>query len=208
MSKSHQKEQLPESNKILMELVQLIPGDSSSTTSVTELVAAFQGIKAEKELNQQKRSLQATERDLRNKVTEEIDKRWKAIECLKSEIITLQTKCNCNEITPQMLSDQTLKESISSKTLVENMRQKRTLLFPLIVAAVLVFYALGIATNFFALPVFSPFFILSYNTAHVAAYDVAVAGVGLIAATLVLNFDAKNRKKVLNESSALTVNQN
>jgi hypothetical protein len=186
----HQKELLSESNKVLFELDPTTTGNSSSVTSVPELDASFQRIKTDKqELTQQKRDLQLTERDLRNKVIEEIDKRWNAIEYIKSEIITLQKKCN--ELTSQIVSDPTLKKN--------NVHQKRTLLASLIVAAGLIFYALGIATDFFALPVFSSFFILSYNTAHAISYEAAVAGIVLIAVILTLNF-RKNRKKVSKKS--------
>jgi hypothetical protein len=133
--------------------------------------------------------VQLNERDLRNKVIYEIDRRWKTIESLKSEIITLQKKCN--ELTPQIVSDETLKKS---KSLIENMRQKRILIASLIVAAGLIFYALGIATNFFALPVFSSFFILSDYAAHEVAYAAAVAGVALILAVLTLNFKKKRTR--------------
>jgi hypothetical protein len=187
LAESNQKEQLSESNKILMDLNQPTIVDSSNMIRVPKIVASFQEIKAEKqELNQQRRDLQATERDLRCKAIEEIEKRWTAIEHLKSEILTLQK--NCYELPPKMLNDQSLKKSIPNKPLIENIRQKRTILFPLIVALGLIFYALGIATNFFGSPMFSSFFILSYSAAHALSYVVAVAGVALIAAILTLNF--------------------
>ena len=188
MAESRQKEQMSESSKVIIELDPPKTVDSSNVISVPEIAASFQRIETEKhELSQQTRDLQLSERDLRNKVIDEIDRRWKAIESLKSEIITLQKKCN--ELTPQIVIDQTLKKT---KPLIENMRQKRTLIASLIIAAGLISYALGIATNFFALPMFSSFFILSNYTAHEVAYAAAIAGVALILAILTLNFQ-KNR---------------
>jgi hypothetical protein len=161
-------------------------------TIVPEIATSFQRIKTEKtELSQQTRDLQLTENDLRNKVLDEIDRRWKTIEYLKSEIITLQKKCN--EITPQIVSVQTLKKT---ETQIENTRQKRIMIASLIVPAVLIFYALGIATNFFALPMFSSFFILSNFAAHEVSYVAAAAGSVLIAAIVTLNF-RKNRTRLL-----------
>ena len=197
MAESDQKERLSEPNRILIDLGKQPPlVDPSSMISIPELVASFQGIKAEKEeLIHQKRALQVTERELRTKVIQEIDKRWKAIEYLKSEIMILQNKCN--EIVPQMLSEQTTEKSIADKTSIENIRQKQTLLVSFVVATGLILYALGIATNFFASPIFAPFFILSYNTAHELAYGVAAAGAALIAVILTLNF----RKKAQHQRS-------
>ncbi len=193
MAEFPQKERLSESNKILIDLDQPATEDSSSMTSVPELVSSVQRIKAEKqELNLQKRDLQASEKVLRSKVIQEMDKRWKAIELLKSEILTLQNKCN--EITPQILMDQALKKNTPIKTPIENMRQKRILLVSLIAAAGLIFYALGVASDFFGLPIFAPFFILSYNAAHEVAYGAIAAGAALSAVILTLNF-RKNQKK-------------
>lgn len=201
MGELNQKEQSLESNKIHVELDKLDQpsvADSSSMISVPELVAFFQGIKAKKqELNQQKRDLQATERDLRHTVMQEIDKRWKAIELLKSEIFALQNKCN--ELTPSMISDQVPKKTASTQTPIgKYMHERRTLLVPLIVAAGLFFYALGIATNLFALPVFSSFFILSYSTAHELAYGVAAAGVALSIAALTLHLTSLGYHEIYN----------
>jgi hypothetical protein len=184
LAESHQEEQMSESSKVLIELDPPKTVDSSSAISVPEIAANLQRIETEKhELSQKTTDLQLNERELRNKVIEEIDRRWTAIESLKSEIITLQKKFN--ELTPQIVSNRTIEKS---KTSSKNMRQKRTLLASLIVAAGLIFYALGIATNFFALPVFSSFFILSNYAAHQVSYIAAVAGVALIAAILTLNF--------------------
>jgi uncharacterized Zn-finger protein len=57
-----------------------------------------------------------------------------------------------------------------------------------VVACGLAFYAFGIATNLFASPLFSMFFIISYNTAHeIATYLAAGAiALGVIALTVTL----------------------
>jgi len=104
----------------------------------------------------------------------------------KSEMSILQN--NCNELTPQILSDQTLKKSILNKTPLKKLCQKRTLLVLLIINASLILYALGIATDFFASPMFSVFFILSYNTAHEVAYGTAITVVAVSVAILTLYF--------------------
>jgi hypothetical protein len=48
-------------------------------------------------------------------------------------------------------------------------------------ASGLVFYAVGIATNLFASPVFSMFYVISYNTAHTIVVDASVAAAAVIA---------------------------
>jgi uncharacterized Zn-finger protein len=60
-----------------------------------------------------------------------------------------------------------------------------------------VFYAVGIITNFFASPVFSMFFVISYDTAHNIVSYVAIAmAVSLSIAALAISL-VKRRKSVL-----------
>ena len=97
-----------------------------------------------------------------------------------------------NDDTKQFLGDQTLKNAARTHPLFEDVNQRRKWLATLIVAVGLIFYSLGITTNFFGSPVFSAFFVLSNNAAHEVAYGVA-AGATLIIIILVLNF-LKSRK--------------
>lgn len=68
----------------------------------------------------------------------------------------------------------------------------------IVIACCLVFYAVGIVTNFFASPVFSMFFIISYDTAHdVVSYVALAIGLSIIALTISL---VKKRKSVVLKS--------
>jgi hypothetical protein len=65
----------------------------------------------------------------------------------------------------------------------------------IVIACCLVFYAVGIATNFFASPVFSMFFIISYDTAHnIVSYVALAIGLSIIALTISL---VKKRKSAV-----------
>ena len=78
---------------------------------------------------------------------------------------------------------------------LEAMTQRQKLLVALIVAVYgLIFYAFGIATNLFASPAFSLFWIISAQTAHYIAYGVAAAAITLSIIILALN-SLKRRKK-------------
>ena len=74
------------------------------------------------------------------------------------------------------------------------MPRRQKLLAALIVAVYgLIFYAFGIATNLFASPAFSMFWIISAQTAHYIAYGVAAAATALSIIILTVNF-LKRRK--------------
>lgn len=179
MDELNKEEQLSEPNKVLVELEEPSSADPSEMTSITELENMFQGMGTKKhEFNKRKRSLQTTEKDLRSRVIGEIEKRWKAIEHLKTEIMVLQKRFN--ELTPLMFTQK-------SKLNQTPMWKNRSLIIPVAIAVCLSFYSLGIATDFFAAPAFSAFFLLSYNTAHQVAYGVALAAEALIAGALILN---------------------
>jgi uncharacterized protein YbaR (Trm112 family) len=63
----------------------------------------------------------------------------------------------------------------------ENFKALKLQFVPTIIAFVLIFYAIGIETDFFASPVFSMFAIISYQTAHnVAIYVASFTAVGLV----------------------------
>lgn len=65
----------------------------------------------------------------------------------------------------------------------------------IMIACCLVLYAVGIVTNFFASPVFSMFFIISYDTAHdVVSYVALAIGLSMIALTISL---VKKRKSAV-----------
>ena len=67
----------------------------------------------------------------------------------------------------------------------------------ILISCCLVFYAVGIITNFFASPVFSMFFVISYDTAHNIVSYVAIAlAVSLSIAALAISL-VKRRKSVL-----------
>jgi len=73
-------------------------------------------------------------------------------------------------------------------------KEQKLRLAIMVVACGLVFYAVGIATNFFGLPIFSMFFIISYNTAHdVVTYMAITAAVALTLITLLATI-MKRRK--------------
>jgi len=66
---------------------------------------------------------------------------------------------------------------------------QKVLIAILVVAGILMFYGIGIATNFFAQPMFSMFFILSNETAHnIVAYLAigAAVAIGLLGLVIVL----------------------
>ena len=67
----------------------------------------------------------------------------------------------------------------------------------LLISCCLVFYAVGIITNFFASPVFSMFFFISYDTAHnIVSYVAIAVAVSLSIAALAISL-VKRRKSVL-----------
>ncbi len=191
MDELNKEEQLLEPNKVLVELEEPPSADSSKMNICPELENMFQRMGTNnQQLTQRKRSLEKTERDLRRNVIREIEKRWKAIEHLKTEIMILQKRFN--EATPLMF---TQKSKLNQTPIWKN----PSLIIPACVAICLSFYSLGIATDFFAAPVFSAFFLLSYNTAHEVAYGVAFAAEALIAGALILNI----RKAHLQRNSIL-----
>jgi len=78
----------------------------------------------------------------------------------------------------------------SSFTKIKEMSSTRKLLIAiLVIAGILMFYGIGIATNFFAQPMFSMFFVISSETAHnVVAYLAigAAVAIGLLGLVLVI----------------------
>jgi uncharacterized protein YbaR (Trm112 family) len=52
----------------------------------------------------------------------------------------------------------------------------------IIIVGILIFYAIGIATDFFANPIFSMFFIISYDTAHNIVTPVAIVSAIIVIA--------------------------
>ena len=78
----------------------------------------------------------------------------------------------------------------SSFKKIKEMSSTQKLLFViLVVAGILMFYGIGIATNFFAQPMFSMFFIISNETAHnIVAYIAigAAVAIGLLGLVMVL----------------------
>jgi hypothetical protein len=69
----------------------------------------------------------------------------------------------------------------------------------IVISCCLIFYAIGIITNFFASPIFSMFFIISYETAHnIAIYVALTTAFGLSVAALAVAF-LRKRKSVLTE---------
>jgi hypothetical protein len=69
----------------------------------------------------------------------------------------------------------------------------------------LIFYAAGIATNFFASPIFSIFWIISYQTAHNIVTYVAVAAAAALTITALSISLIKKPKPVFLEMHNLTV---
>jgi predicted transcriptional regulator len=83
-----QKDQNSESDNMVV-------ASSSTASTVSDLVATFQEIKVEEQkLTRQKQELIATEKELQTKVVQEIEKKKKAIENLKLDIVGLQNKCD------------------------------------------------------------------------------------------------------------------
>ena len=71
------------------------PVAPSSAMSVSDLVATFQKAKKEEQdLAKKKISLQMTEKNLRNKIVEQIDETNTTIKNLKSEVLSLEDRCN------------------------------------------------------------------------------------------------------------------
>jgi hypothetical protein len=70
----------------------------------------------------------------------------------------------------------------------------------LIIACCLVFYAVGIATDFFASPIFSMFFIVSAETAHNVVTSVAVATAIALSIVVLAMGLIKKRKTVFPET--------
>jgi len=74
---------------------------------------------------------------------------------------------------------------------------KKIQIATLTIASALIFYAVGIVTNFFANPMFSMFFIISAETAHTIVTGIAVVtaiAFATLAAAVTVN---KKRKAVL-----------
>ena len=63
----------------------------------------------------------------------------------------------------------------------------------LVVAGGLVFYAVGIATNFFAQPIFSMFFVISYSTAHNIVVYIAI-GAAIVISVPAITMYLRKRK--------------
>jgi hypothetical protein len=69
----------------------------------------------------------------------------------------------------------------------------------IVIACCLMFYAVGIMTNFFASPIFSMFFIISYETAHnIVSYVALAIAVGFCLTVLATRL-VKKRRFVLRE---------
>ena len=77
---------------------------------------------------------------------------------------------------------------------------KKIQIATLTIASALLFYAVGIATNFFANPVFSMFFIISAETAHTIVTGIAVVTAIVFATLAVAVTVNKKRKAVLLET--------
>ena len=77
---------------------------------------------------------------------------------------------------------------------------KKIQIATLTIASALLFYAVGIATNFFANPVFSMFFIISAETAHTIVTGIAVVTAIAFAILAVAVSVNKKRKVVLLET--------
>jgi hypothetical protein len=88
-----------------------------------------------------------------------------------------------------MLSVRSIQKKLEKKS-----RSQKLFITMMIVAGCLLFYAIGIATNFFGQPIFSMFFIISEETAHnLVVYIAFGAAFALGTLALVLTF-AKKRK--------------
>jgi len=73
-------------------------------------------------------------------------------------------------------------------------KEQKLLLIMMVVACGLVFYAIGITTNFFGLPIFSIFFIISYNTAHdIVTYLALVIAIALSVITVTVTLIKKRK---------------
>jgi uncharacterized Zn-finger protein len=73
-------------------------------------------------------------------------------------------------------------------------KEQKLRLAMMVVACGLVFYAVGIATNFFGSPIFSMFFIISYNTAHeVVTYVAITVAIALSVITLTVTLIKKRK---------------
>src|SRR5665648_215917 len=77
---------------------------------------------------------------------------------------------------------------------------KKIQIATLTIASALLFYAVGIATNFFANPVFSMFFIISAETAHTFVTGIAVVTAIAFATLAVAVSVNKKRKAVLHDT--------
>jgi hypothetical protein len=88
-----------------------------------------------------------------------------------------------------MLSVRSIQKRLEKKS-----RTQKLFIIMMIVAGCLLFYAIGIATNFFGQPMFSMFFIISNETAHNVVVYLAI-GAAFFSGTLALALTfAKNRK--------------
>ena len=91
----------------------------------------------------------------------------------------------------------TLKQILRQLKLRELSTRQKLYLAMILISCCLVFYAVGIITNFFASPVFSMFFVISYDTAHnIVSYVAIAVAVGLSIAALAISL-VKRRKSVL-----------
>lgn len=76
------------------------------------------------------------------------------------------------------------------------LKHKLVLLVVAVIAG-LIFYAVGIATNFFASPIFSPFFIISYETAHsVAVYAALFVAINLVLISIAVYYLRQNNDSI------------
>lgn len=90
-----QNEQETESNKIVTISSAEKTPESPAIQTVYDLIASFQKIKQEEQnLTEQKQELMATEKDLKNRILIEIEKKKQAIQDLNTEISALQRRCN------------------------------------------------------------------------------------------------------------------
>jgi predicted nucleic acid-binding Zn-ribbon protein len=93
MTESLQESQGP--SAISVETSQLTQVASSNTISIADLITTLQKVKKEEQdLTEKKQTLQTTENNLRNKIVDEIYRTNNAIESLKSEVSSLEDKCN------------------------------------------------------------------------------------------------------------------
>jgi hypothetical protein len=88
-----------------------------------------------------------------------------------------------------MISVGSIKKKLEKKS-----RTQKVSITMMIFAGVLLFYAIGIATNFFGQPMFSMFFIISEETAHNLVVYIAIgAAISIGALTLAMNFLKKSK---------------